>query len=53
MSTTLTAKEKREALVEITLAKDANIHARECQLLLPGKEMLQPKLAERAVQASA
>jgi len=39
-------KKKNEALVEITLPKDANIHAREYQLYLPSKEELQQKLAE-------
>ena len=42
-------KKKHEALVEITLPKDANIHAREYQLYLPSKEELQQKLAEWAV----
>jgi hypothetical protein len=32
--------------VEITLPKDANIHAREYQLYLPDKELLRRKLAE-------
>ncbi len=41
-------KKKHEALVEITLPKDANIHAREYQLYLPSKEELQAKLAEWA-----
>ena len=41
-------KKKHEALVEITLPKDANIHAREYQLYLPSKEELQVKLAEWA-----
>ena len=41
-------KQKHEALVEITLPKDANIHAREYQLYLPGKEELQQKLQEWA-----
>lgn len=41
-------KKKHEALVEITLPKDANIHAREYQLYLPSKEELQLKLAEWA-----
>ena len=41
-------KKKHEALVEITLPKDANIHAREYQLYLPSKEELQKKLAEWA-----
>ena len=41
-------KKKRQALVEITLPKDANIHAREYQLYLPGKEELRRKLVEWA-----
>ncbi|MFH0920856.1 MAG: PDDEXK nuclease domain-containing protein [Fibrobacterota bacterium] len=39
-------KEKNEALVKITLPKKANIHAREYQLYLPGKEELRQKLVE-------
>jgi len=39
-------KKKNSALVEITLPKDANIHAREYQLYLPSKEELQQKLTE-------
>ena len=39
-------KKKNTALVEITLPKDANIHAREYQLYLPSKEELQQKLKE-------
>jgi predicted nuclease of restriction endonuclease-like (RecB) superfamily len=39
-------KKKNIALVEITLPKDANIHAREYQLYLPSKEELQKKLEE-------
>jgi hypothetical protein len=39
-------KKKNRALVEITLPKDANIHAREYQLYLPSKEELQRKLEE-------
>lgn len=39
-------KKKHETLVEITLPKDANIHAREYQLYLPSKEELRQKLAE-------
>ncbi|WP_366143464.1 PDDEXK nuclease domain-containing protein [Rhodoferax sp.] len=41
-------KKKHAALVEITLPKDANIHAKEYQLYLPSKEELQQKLAEWA-----
>ncbi len=39
-------KEKNEALVEITLPKKANIHAKEYQLYLPGKDELKRKLIE-------
>jgi predicted nuclease of restriction endonuclease-like (RecB) superfamily len=39
-------KQKNKALVEITLPKDANIHAREYQLYLPSKDELQQKLLE-------
>lgn len=39
-------KKMHQALVEITLPKDANIHAREYQLYLPGKEELRQKLEE-------
>jgi predicted nuclease of restriction endonuclease-like (RecB) superfamily len=42
----LLCKRKNKALVEITLPKDANIHAREYQLYLPSKEELQQKLLE-------
>ena len=34
-------KKKNDALVEITLPKDANIHAREYQLYLPSEEQKQ------------
>jgi predicted nuclease of restriction endonuclease-like (RecB) superfamily len=39
-------KKKQDALVEITLPQDANIHAREYRLYLPGKEELKKKLLE-------
>jgi predicted nuclease of restriction endonuclease-like (RecB) superfamily len=42
----LLCKQKNQALVEITLPKDANIHAREYQLYLPSKDELQQKLME-------
>jgi predicted nuclease of restriction endonuclease-like (RecB) superfamily len=42
----LLCKQKNKALVEITLPKDANIHAREYQLYLPSKQELQQKLLE-------
>jgi predicted nuclease of restriction endonuclease-like (RecB) superfamily len=43
-------KKKHDALVEITLPKDANIHAREYQLYLPDKELLRRKLTEWGVE---
>lgn len=39
-------KKKHDALVEITLPQDANIHAKEYQLYLPDKELLRRKLEE-------
>ena len=39
-------KEKKDAVVEITLPPDANIHAREYKLYLPSKEELKRKLLE-------
>jgi len=42
----LLCKEKKNAVVELTLPKDANIHAREYQLYLPSKELLKQKLLE-------
>jgi len=39
-------KQKNSALVRITLAKNANIHAREYQLYLPSKQELRRKLVE-------
>ncbi|MEW6364075.1 MAG: PDDEXK nuclease domain-containing protein [Acidobacteriota bacterium] len=39
-------KKKHDALVEITLPKDAHIHAKEYQLYLPSKEDLRRKLLE-------
>ena len=41
-------KRKREALVELTLPKDANIHASQYQLYLPSKEDLKQRLLEWA-----
>ena len=46
-------RQKNKALVEITLPKDANIHAREYQLYLPSKEELQRKLVEWGNQQEA
>jgi len=42
----LLCKRKNQALVEITLPKDANVHAREYQIYLPSKDELQAKLTE-------
>ena len=41
-------KQKRTALVELTLPKDANIHASQYQLYLPSKEDLKQRLLEWA-----
>ena len=43
-------KKKNTALVEITLPKDANIHAHEYQLYLPSKDALRKKLEEWTVE---
>jgi hypothetical protein len=42
----LLCKEKNDALVELTLPKDANIFATEYQLYLPDKQLLQAKVKE-------
>lgn len=42
----LLCKEKNDALVELTLPKDANIYAQQYMLCLPDKEVLQAKLRE-------
>ena len=42
----LLCREKNDAVVELTLPKDANIHAKEYQLYLPAKELLKAKLLE-------
>ena len=44
-------KKKRDALVELTLPKDAGIHAKEYQLYLPSKEDLKKRLIEWAEAA--
>ncbi len=44
----LLCQRNRQAIVELTLPKDANIHAREYQLYLPSKELLKAKLIEWA-----
>jgi predicted nuclease of restriction endonuclease-like (RecB) superfamily len=42
----LLCKKKNDALVELTLPKDANIYASEYSLYLPDKQLLQQKLTE-------
>jgi hypothetical protein len=42
----LLCKKKNNAVVELTLPKDANIHASEYSLYLPDKQLLQRKLSE-------
>jgi predicted nuclease of restriction endonuclease-like (RecB) superfamily len=42
----LLCKEKNDALVELTLPKDANIYAQQYALYLPEKKLLQQKLQE-------
>ena len=42
----LLCREKNDAVVELTLPKNANIHAKEYQLYLPSKELLKAKLLE-------
>ena len=50
----LICKEKKDAVVKLTLPKDANIHAKEYQLYLPSKELLRQKLLDwsREVEAA-
>ena len=42
----LLCKRKKDAIVELTLPADANVHAREYQLYLPSKEVLRQKLLD-------
>jgi hypothetical protein len=49
----LLCKRKEDALVEMTLPKDANIYASQYQLYLPSKEELQHKLRDRLEGAGA
>lgn len=42
----LLCKEKKDALVELTLPKDSNVYAQQYALYLPGKQLLQAKLRE-------
>jgi hypothetical protein len=44
-------KKKHDALVEITLPKDANIYASQYQLYLPSKEDLKQRLMEWGEEA--
>jgi predicted nuclease of restriction endonuclease-like (RecB) superfamily len=47
----LLCKQKNDAVVELTLPKDVNIHAAEYQLYLPNKLLLQQKLEEWTAEA--
>ena len=49
----LLCKEKKDAVVKLTLPKDANIHAKEYQLYLPSKQLLKAKLLEWSRTAKA
>lgn len=42
----LLCKEKKDALVELTLPKDSNVYAQQYALYLPDKQLLQAKLRE-------
>jgi nuclease YhcG-like protein len=42
----LLCKSAKKTIVELTLPKDTNIHAKEYQLYLPSKELLTQKLDE-------
>jgi hypothetical protein len=46
-------KRKKDALVELTLPKDANIFAAQYQLYLPSKEELQRQIQEAAQEAES
>jgi predicted nuclease of restriction endonuclease-like (RecB) superfamily len=47
----LLCKSAKKTVVELTLPKDANIHAKEYQLYLPSKELLKQKLDEWSAMA--
>ena len=47
----LLCKEKKDAIVKLTLPHDANIHAREYQLYLPSQALLKKKLLEWSREA--
>jgi hypothetical protein len=48
----LLCKSAKKTVVEPTLPKDANIHAKECQIYLPSKELLKQKLDEWSAATS-
>jgi len=48
----LLCQSKKQTIVELTLPRDANIHAREYELYLPSKELLKAKLIEWTRQES-
>jgi predicted nuclease of restriction endonuclease-like (RecB) superfamily len=48
----LLCKSARKTVVELTLPRDANIHAKEYQLYLPSKELLKQKLNEWSAEAT-
>lgn len=49
----LLCKSKKQAIVELTLPDDANVHAREYQLYLPSKDLLKRKLLEWTAEEGA
>ena len=49
----LLCKRKNEAIVELTLPPEANIHAKEYQLYLPSKELLKEKLIQFQQEAES
>lgn len=49
----LLCQQKKQTIVELTLPREANIHAKEYQLYLPSKELLQTKLLEWTHQEEA
>lgn len=49
----LLCKEKKDAVVKLTLPASANIHAKEYQLYLPSKELLRQKLLDWTREAEA
>ncbi len=49
----LLCQRKKQTIVELTLPKDANIHAKEYQLYLPSKELLKAKLLEWTIAEEA